>query len=290
MSWFTLPAGTSTYRLLKNKISSCTGEVDIEEADFQGHEYNDKKWNSIAPLRVLSFDIEVENTVGFPTPDKNRVITIGIVCKRHSKNDECRRVVLQLDSCEPIFDTLVLTFDKEHELLEAFDSFISSFDPDIIIGYNIIGFDLNYLLNRWKQFPQLDFPRWGRYLDVETKITKGRFQAKIMGFRELLNINMEGRIQIDLLAHMMREKKLRSYSLNFVSYTFLNEQKEDVNYKIIFALQNGDASTRKRIATYCVKDALLPLLLFEKLKCLYNYVEMSRVTGVTVAYILFKGQ
>lgn len=48
--------------------------------------------------------------------------------------------------------------------------------------------------------------------------------------------------------------------------------------------------TRKRIATYCLKDAILPFILFEKLKCVFSYVEMAWVTGVPIFSILFKGQ
>ena len=43
-------------------------------------------------------------------------------------------------------------------------------------------------------------------------------------------MNFEGRIQLDMLMHMHREIKLSSYTLNNVSFHFLNEQKEDVHH------------------------------------------------------------
>lgn len=70
----------------------------------------------------------------------------------------------------------------------------------------------------------------------------------------------------------------------------MNEQKEDVHYSIIKSLQNGDEHSRKRIATYCLKDCYLPLRLFEKMKCMFNYVEMARVTGVPLNFLLKRGQ
>lgn len=70
----------------------------------------------------------------------------------------------------------------------------------------------------------------------------------------------------------------------------MNEQKEDVHYSIITDLHNGDADTRRRLAIYCLKDALLPLKLLEKLMPLINYTEMSRVTGVPFSYLLTRGQ
>ena len=52
-----------------------------------------------------------------------------------------------------------------------------------------------------------------------------------------------------------------------VSYHFLLEQKEDVHHSIITDLQNGSEVTRRRLAIYCMKDALLPLRLLNKVLC-----------------------
>lgn len=45
-----------------------------------------------------------------------------------------------------------------------------------------------------------------------------------------------------------------------------------------------------RLAVYCLKDAYLPLRLLEKLMCIINYMEMSRVTGVSLSSLLTRGQ
>ena len=50
---------------------------------------------------------------------------------------------------------------------------------------------------------------------------------------------------------LRREYKLRSYSLNAVSFHFLQEQKEDVHHNMISVLQEGDAHTRRRSALAC---------------------------------------
>ena len=41
---------------------------------------------------------------------------------------------------------------------------------------------------------------------------------------------------------------------------------------------------------YCLKDAWLPLRLMDKLSILINYVEMARVCGVPVDFLLSRGQ
>ena len=54
--------------------------------------------------------------------------------------------------------------------------------------------------------------------------------------------------------------------------------------------QHGNDQTRRRLAVCCMKDAILPLRLLEKLMCLINYIEMARVTGVPLSYLLARGQ
>lgn len=95
---------------------------------------------------------------------------------------------------------------------------------------------------------------------------------------------------MDMLQVMQRDYKLRSYTLNSVSAHFLAEQKEDVHHSIISDLQNGNEETRRRLAVYCLKDAYLPQRLMDKLMCVYNYMEMARVTGVPFNYLLTRGQ
>jgi len=87
-----------------------------------------------------------------------------------------------------------------------------------------------------------------------------------------------------------------------------------VHHSIISDLQKGNADTRRRLAVYCVKDALLPQNLLDKLMYMYgicwctmglchaafslnvnfcdryNYVEMARVTGVPIGFLLGRGQ
>ena len=55
-------------------------------------------------------------------------------------------------------------------------------------------------------------------------------------------------------------------------------------------MQNGNEQSRRRLAIYCMKDAILPLRLLDKLMCLINYIEMARVTGVPLTYLLSRGQ
>ena len=175
-------------------------------------------------------------------------------------------------------------------MLLEFEKLVRSYDPDFLIGYNIINFDLKYMLNRAAFLGMSRYGQLGRAVGKVSRLRKTTFQSKMMGNRDTEDINIDGRIQLDLLIHMHREHKLSSYSLNNVSYHFLRQQKEDVHYSEIAKLHRGSMDQRKRLAIYCLKDAELPLNLMEKLCCLYNYSEMARVTGVPINYLLSKGQ
>lgn len=63
-----------------------------------------------------------------------------------------------------------------------------------------------------------------------------------------------------------------------------------MQHSIITDLQFGNEQTRRRLAVYCLKDAYLPLRLLDKLMCVVNQVEMARVTGVPITYLLTRGQ
>ena len=89
---------------------------------------------------------------------------------------------------------------------------------------------------------------------------------------------------------MFRNHKLSSYSLNSVCAEFLGMQKEDVHHSIISELQQGTDEDRRRLAVYCIKDSYLVIRLMWKLAVLINYIEMARVCGVPLDYLLNRGQ
>ena len=63
-----------------------------------------------------------------------------------------------------------------------------------------------------------------------------------------------------------------------------------MHHSAITDLQQGSSETRRRLAIYCLKDSLLPLRLFNKLMYMFNQVEMARVTGVPMTFLLTRGQ
>ncbi|XP_003465533.2 DNA polymerase delta catalytic subunit isoform X1 [Cavia porcellus] len=288
-NWLELPAGKYVLRQ-KEKATLCQLEVDVLWSDVVSHS-PEGPWQRIAPLRVLSFDIECAGRKGiFPEPERDPVIQICSLGLRWGEPEPFLRLALTLRPCAPILGARVQSYEREEDLLQAWSLFVRTVDPDVITGYNIQNFDLPYLISRAQTLKVKGFPLLGRVVGLPSNIRDSSFQSRQMGRRDSKVVSMVGRVQMDMLQVLLREYKLRSYTLNAVSFHFLGEQKEDVQHSIITDLQNGNDQTRRRLAVYCLKDAFLPLRLLERLMVLVNNVEMARVTGVPLSYLLSRGQ
>ena len=134
------------------------------------------------------------------------------------------------------------------------------------------------------------FPDLGKIRGIKAVMKDTTFQSSAYGKRENIETTINGRVIFDVMPYMFRNHKLSSYSLNSVSAEFLGQQKEDVHHSIISDLQLGSDADRRRLAVYCLKDAYLPQQLMNKLAILVNYIEMARVTGVPINFLLTRGQ
>ncbi|XP_076115768.1 DNA polymerase delta catalytic subunit-like [Mytilus galloprovincialis] len=299
-SWIEIPAGKYHLRDkshtskddAKNPppISRSQIELDVSWEEFIAHQ-PEGEWSKVAPFRILSFDIECAGRKGiFPEAEKDPVIQIANMVQKQGESEPFIRNIFTLNTCASVVGSQVFSHKKESDLLKKWSEFVRAVDPDLITGYNIQNFDFPYLINRALTLKVKEFPYLGRISGIQSVIKEAMIQSKQMGRRENKIINIEGRVQFDLLQILLRDYKLRSYTLNAVSFHFLQEQKEDVQHSIITDLQNGTDQTRRRLAVYCLKDAILPLRLLGKLMCVINYMEMARVTGVPLPYLLSRGQ
>jgi DNA polymerase delta subunit 1 len=270
--------------------SNCQIEAEVHYLDLITHSY-DNEWAKMAPLRILSFDIECAGRKGvFPEANEDPVIQIANVVTRYGESKPFIRNVFCLDTCSLIVNTQVLEFDAENKMLMAWRDFLEKVDPDVVIGYNIVNFDFPYLLDRARYLKCAKFPYWSRLKCIISQSRDTNFSSKQVGNRNTKAINISGRLQLDFLQLVQRDHHLRSYTLNSVCAQFLGEQKEDVHHTMITELFNGTPDSRRRLAVYCLKDAYLPQRLMDKLMCLINYTEMARVTGVPFNYLLTRGQ
>jgi DNA polymerase delta subunit 1 len=245
----------------------------------------------VAPIRILSFDIECSGKNGhFPNAEDDSVIQIANYVTVQGESEPIFKNIFVLNDCSSIAGTKVYCFEDEKDMLMEWRNFIISVDPDILTGYNIGNFDLPYLIERSRSLKIKKSNQLGRIKNNISRVKNGMFSSKQLGARATKEVDIDGRVQFDVMIAVQREYKLSSYTLNSVSSEFLGEQKENVHHSIISELQNGNEKTRQRLAIYCLKDAYLPQRLLDKLMFIINYIEMSRVTGIPLSLIITKGQ
>eukprot|EP01035_Chromulina_nebulosa_P020984 gene20984-27193_t len=293
--WIEFKPNTYTVRSPNERISRCDIETDIIYNSLIVHA-SEGNWSTIAPMRILSFDIECQGRKGhFPDAKYDSVIQIANIITLQGSSQPIIRNVFTLGNSLPIVGAEVISSRTEAEMLMKWKKFVVSSDSDVMTGYNISNFDIPYLLNRAKALekdnPELKkFSDLGRIVGIQSVMKETTFQSSAYGKRENTETSISGRVIFDVLPYMYRNHKLSSYSLNSVSAEFLGQQKEDVHHSIISDLQNGSDADRRRLAVYCLKDAYLPQQLLIKLSIIVNYVEMARVTGVPLNFLLTRGQ
>lgn len=99
MQWISIGPEQYVVRSDYEKVSTCQIEIDI--LDYRNINVVPLKQNSkIAPLRILSFDIEVSTDgIKFPTPNKDGVIAIANIVKVQGQSEPFVRNVFTLKSC-----------------------------------------------------------------------------------------------------------------------------------------------------------------------------------------------
>lgn len=82
MNWIEVPAGKYKIVPQGNKRSTCQLEIDVRYDAFISYA-PDGNWSKIAPLRILSFDIECAGRKGiFPDASMDPVIQIANMVTR----------------------------------------------------------------------------------------------------------------------------------------------------------------------------------------------------------------
>jgi DNA polymerase delta subunit 1 len=238
--------------------------------------------DDIAPFRIMSLDIECYSESGdFPDPKKPNdcIFQIATTTKEFGKPDYIDKTCLRYPC----------TYKSERDLLMAFQKHIQKIDPDIITGWNIFGFDLEYISIRATKFINEIF--LGRVRDVPSELVVKNLASNALGNNILKLLPMKGRYVFDLFQDVKREHKLESYSLNNVSKHFLKDKKIDMPVKEMFrAFREKDLAALELVADYCIKDTELPHQLMEKLCQIQNQIEMAKACWVPLAFLSERGQ
>ena len=165
--------------------------------------------------------------------------------------------------------------DSRPAMLERLNSWIAQHDPDAIIGWNVVQFDLRMLQRHAERYQvPLRFGRDGSVM--EWREHGGKQQHYFAG--------IAGRLVIDGIEALKSATwSFSSFSLEHVSQTLLGEGKSiDNPYQRMAEIDRRFAEDKPALARYNLKDCELVTRIFEKTELLTFLLERASVTGLAV--------
>jgi DNA polymerase delta subunit 1 len=254
------------------------------------------KRDDVAPFVVASFDIESNSSTGkFPDADidGDACFQIALTLCKLGSDEPYDKTCLCFKKTDPNLEgSTIISYDTEREMLEAFRDYIIKQDIDIMTGWNIFGFDLEYIYKRAAKVGcSHSFYNLGKLKNVDSEMVYKRLSSSALGDNMLKLLPMTGRFIFDLFHEVKKGYKLDSYKLDNVSKLYLGDQKIDMPPKEMFArFVEGDPVKLREVAEYCIKDTLLPHRLMKRLCTLLNLLEMAKATWVPISFLVERGQ
>ena len=161
------------------------------------------------------------------------VIQIGTTLMR---GQEVERHLFVFPDCDPIPDIIVHSYKTEKLMIIAWFEWMILKNPDILIGYNIFGFDESYLWHRSEELkiitansPIHKFTRLFS-LSGEMKLEEKFLSSSAMGDNRMYIWTAHGRLQIDLYHYIKRNNILPSYKLDEVTKHFMSGKIKSYSY------------------------------------------------------------
>lgn len=176
---------------------------------------------------------ETFRCLSFPPLEGDKVTFIGSTFMRYGEQEPYMNHCLVLGSCEDVAGAVIQTVDTERDLLLQWTQLIQRENPDIIIGYNIFGFDYEFMFRRAEENRcENDFlllsRKHGELCAKQNKdtgllsIENTKIQLAT-GEYDLRYFKMAGRLQIDMYTYFRRDFNLPSYKLDDVAGQFISD-------------------------------------------------------------------
>ncbi|WP_091874889.1 DNA polymerase II [Massilia yuzhufengensis] len=213
-------------------------------------------------LRLASLDIETNQfgelyCIGLEGCGQRQVYMLG------EPNGQDQPRDYQLDFCA-----------SRLELLDRLEAWVQAHDPDAIIGWNVIQFDMRMLAQAAER---LNRPlRLGR--------DGSAIETRAHGRSEHFFVSIAGRLVIDgIEALRSATYSFPSFSLESVSQTLLGEGKAiDNPYSRMDEINRMFAEDKPALAFYNLKDCELVTRIFEKTDLVRFLLERASVTGLAI--------
>jgi DNA polymerase elongation subunit (family B) len=294
-------------------------QEEDEKLTLCDHEFK-VKWKNLIPYesnvvsrpKIMGFDIEVNssNPSAMPNPHKpgDKVFQISCVISRYGESqDKYEKYLLTLGQPDQHIvgeDVLIYMYETEADLLIGFTQFIRDENPNIIVGYNILGFDIPYMIDRAKfnlcifNFDQQGFHKYAHAKEKTIKWSSSAYKNQEFSF-----LDAEGRVYVDLLPLVKRDFKFSNYKLKTIAEHFIGETKDPLSVKGIFkcyrigVTKNKDGAYSKMAqkamgicGKYCLKDSELTVMLMDKLQTWTGLTEMAATCCVPIFTLYTQGQ
>jgi DNA polymerase elongation subunit (family B) len=289
------------------KETSCEFEFEVSCKDL--HEPTEDCGNTPDPV-VLSFDIEVYSSNPDKFPDGNKfsdcIFQISCVFWRINDKKLDNYLLTIGDADEKIVgedeDVKTLCYDSEAKLLIGFIKLIHKHNPHLITGWNILGFDINYIITRSQlllledELSSLGMVKGKCCTQIDTSWSSAAYGKQSFSYYD-----WDGRIIIDLLTFARREIKSENYKLETIASLYVKAHKDPLTHKDIFRGYEygvlrldefGEEGIKllSVVGKYCVKDSILVQRLFNVFDMWIGLTEMSAVCNVPSSYLYTKGQ
>ena len=178
----------------------------------------------------------------FPEVEGDKVTFIGSTFLRYGEDRPYLNHCLALGTCDPVPGAEIVSCKTERKLLQAWTELVQREDPDIIIGYNIFGFDYQFMFHRaLENHVEDDFLKLSRNTDEfcgKRDFKTGRVSieetsiALASGQYDLHYIAMSGRLQIDMYNYFRRDYNLTSYKLDYVGAYFIGDDVRSIEHRM----------------------------------------------------------
>ena len=169
----------------------------------------------------------------FPSLRGDEITFIGTTFLKYGTKEPYRSNCLVVGSCDDVSGMEICTVKNERECLMEWTQLIQDENPDIIIGYNIFGFDYQFMFQRAKELCCVDeFCTLSRIQNEichktvkdSTEVVLDHTQNRLAsGDYDLHYPPISGRLQIDLLFYFRRDYNLSSYKLDDVAGTMIRD-------------------------------------------------------------------
>ena len=172
-------------------------------------------------------------TLIFPPLEGDKVTFIGSTFMKYGETEPYMNHCVVLGTCDDVDGTIIETANTEKDLLLQWAKLIQQENPDIMIGYNIFGFDYEFMFRRAQENKcEREFLKLSRKMnELCAKEDKNTRQLNIentkmqiaSGDYDLRYFKITGRLQIDMYAYFRRDFNLASYKLDDVAGQYISD-------------------------------------------------------------------